>query len=144
MCVTFVSTNVTHTSCMGMKHTLCADSNVKPNLLATVHKFIAFFISTVFLSTPQRFSPGESDPTGPALFLRVLLYADLTGEEMFCLILKCEEICGRPAKSHYSPPCSAVLHEASPRTSKKHGRQRKKICILPQTDKRLRFQVQSS
>lgn len=63
---------------------------------------------------------------------------------MFCLILKCEEICGRPAKSHYSPPCSAVLHEASPRMSKKHGRQRKKICILPQKDKRLRSQVQSS
>lgn len=82
-----------------------------------------FYIRSFFLSTPQHFSPGESDPTGPALFLRVLLYADLTGEEMFCLILKCEEICGRPAKSHYSPPCSAVLHEASPRTSKEHGRQ---------------------
>lgn len=126
MCVTFVSTNVTHTSCMGMKHTLCADSNVKPNLQATSNCpqiYHIFYICSFFLSTPQQFSPGESDPTGPAFFLRVLLYADLTGEEMFCLILKCEEICGRPAKSHYSPPCSAVLHEASPRMSKKHGRQ---------------------
>lgn len=68
---------------------------------------------------PQRVSPGKSDPSGPALFLRVLLYADLTGEEMFCLILKCEEICGQPAKTHYSPPCSAVLHEANPRRRKK-------------------------
>lgn len=68
----------------------------------------------------------------------VLLYADLTVEEMFCLILKCEEICGQSAKSHYSPPCSAVLHEANPRRRGEKGgerdRQRKKMLIRSQTD----------
>lgn len=88
----------------------------------------------------------ESDPTDPVLFLSVLLYADLTVEEMFCLILKCEEICGRSAKSHYSPPCSAMLHEANPRMRKKlrRERQRRKMLILSQTDEWLSFQTQSS
>lgn len=57
--------------------------------------------------------PSKPDSFDLALFLTVLLYADLTVEEMFCLILMCEEICGRSAKSHYSPPCSAALHGAN-------------------------------
>lgn len=72
-------------------------------------------------SSSQPLSPIESDPTDSVLFLSVLLYVDLTVEEMFCLILKCEEICGQSAKSHYSPPCSALLHEANPRKRKKLG-----------------------
>lgn len=78
----------------------------------------------------------------PSLCLGVLLYADLTAEEMFCLILKCEESCGVSAKSHYSPPCLAVLHEACPR--RRQRTQRKKMFIFLQTDEWLRFQTQSS
>lgn len=74
--------------------------------------------------------PGESDPTDPALFLGLLLYTDLTAEEMFCLILKCEEMCGRPAKSHYSPPSEAALYKANSRGRKERGRQREKMFIL--------------
>lgn len=71
--------------------------------------------------------------TDPPLFLGVLHSADLTGEEMFCLIPKREEIRGQSAKSHYSPACSAALHEASPRREKKprDRETREKKFILP-------------
>lgn len=44
----------------------------------------------------------EPDSTDPLIFLCVLLVADPAEEEMFCLILKCEENCCEPAKSHQS------------------------------------------
>lgn len=89
-------------------------------------QFDGIFISSIFVRTAssQLLTPSDSDPTDPALFLSVLLYADLTGEEMFCLILNCEEICGQSAKSHYSPPCSAVLHRANQGKRKKQQTER--------------------
>lgn len=42
----------------------------------------------------------EPDTTDPLIFLCVLLVADPAEVEMFCLILKCEENCCEPAKSH--------------------------------------------
>lgn len=42
----------------------------------------------------------EPDTTDPLIFLSVPLVADPAEEEMFCLILKCEENCCEPAKSH--------------------------------------------
>lgn len=56
---------------------------------------------------------------------------------MFCLILKCEEICGQSAKSHYSPPCSTVLHEANPRRRKKTGRETGKENVHTPRDRRV-------
>ena len=120
------------------------------------HLFCPILCLTIFLSfyfldfcslllPPGLFSPSESDPTDPALFLSVLFWVDLTVEEMFCLILKCEEICGRSAKSHYSPPCSALLHEANPEEEEKTRRDTQRENVhTPQTDVWLRFQTQSS
>ncbi len=94
----------------------------------SAYDFIEFVFAILVAasSSSEPLSPSESDPTDPALFLSVLLYADLTVEEMFCLVLKCEQICGRSAKSHYSPPCSAALHEANLRRRKKTGEGKRK------------------
>lgn len=80
----------------------------------------------------QSLSPSKPDPTDPGLFLSVLLSADLTVEEMFCLILKCEEICGQSAKSHYSPTCSAALQTQE--RGKNASEREEEMFILPQTD----------
>lgn len=107
-------------------------------LLHLFHLFL-FQPCLLFLST------SESDPSDPALFLSVLLYADLTVEEMFCLILKCEESCGQAAKSHYSPPRLAVLREAYlRRRQNRRERQRKNMFLFTQTDEWPRFQTQAS
>lgn len=82
-------------------------------------------------------------PWPSAFFLTVLLYTDLTVEEMFCLILKCEEICSQSAKSHYSPRCLTELHKANPVRRKKQERDRGRKCSYCQTGEWLRFQTQS-
>lgn len=88
-----------------------------------------------FYPSSQPLSPSESDPTDPALSLSVLLSADLTVEEMFCLILKCEEICGRSAKSHYSPPCFGCV--TNPRRRGKNGTETQKENVQTLPDRRV-------